>query len=89
MEGNKRTSLCPDQDARAEGGEKQGINYGGSPNDNMASDFSTPQFHAINDVSLYYVWFANTIVNMFFTCKKNRENDLYMYNSIVLWPSFK
>ena len=40
----------------------QGINSGGSPNDNMASDFSTPQFHAINDVSLYYVWFANTIV---------------------------
>ena len=28
----------------------------------MASDFSTPQFHAINYVSLYYVWFANTIV---------------------------
>ena len=42
--------------------ETQGINSGGSPNDNMASDFSTPQFHAINDVSLYYVWFANTIV---------------------------
>ena len=55
-----------------------GINSGGSPNDNMASDFSTPQFHAINDVSLYHVWFANTIVAyMFFTCKQNRENDLY------------
>ena len=40
----------------------QGINSGGSLNDNMASDFSTPQFHAINYVSLYYVWFANTIV---------------------------
>ena len=39
----------------------QGINIG-SPNDNMASDFSTPQFHAINDVCLHYVWFANTIV---------------------------
>ena len=35
--------------------DTQGIN-------NTASDFSTPQFHAINDVSLYYVWFANTIV---------------------------
>ena len=42
--------------------DTQGINSGGSPYDNMASDFSTPQFHAINDVSLYYVWFANTIV---------------------------
>ena len=28
-----------------------GINYGGSSNDNMASDFSTPQSHAINDGS--------------------------------------
>ena len=37
--------------------DTQGINSGGSPNDNMASDFSTTQFHAIN-----YVWFANTIV---------------------------
>ena len=42
--------------------DTQGINSGGSPNDNMASDFSTPQFHAINYVSLYYVSFANTIV---------------------------
>ena len=25
-----------------------GINSGGTPNNNMASDFSTPQFHAIN-----------------------------------------
>ena len=52
--------------------DTQGINSGGSPNDNMVSDFSTPQFHAINDVSLYYVWFPNTIV-----LHKNRENDLY------------
>ena len=42
--------------------DTQGINSGGSHNDNMVSDFSTPQFHAINYVSLYYVWFANTIV---------------------------
>ena len=42
--------------------DTQGINSGGSPNDNMASDFSTLQFHAINDVYLYYVWFANTSV---------------------------
>ena len=42
--------------------DTQGINSGDSPNDNMASDFSTLQFHAINYVSLYYVWFANTIV---------------------------
>ena len=58
--------------------DTQGINSGGSPNDNMAFAFSTPQFHAINYVSLYYVWVL-----------KNRENDLYMYYSIVLWPSFK
>ena len=31
--------------------DTQEINYGGSSNDNMASDFSTPQFHAINDGS--------------------------------------
>ena len=52
----------------------QGINSGGSPNDNMASDFSTPQFHAINEVCLHYVWFAKTFIAkiyMFFTCKKN------------------
>ena len=42
--------------------DTQGINSGGSPNDNMASDFSTPKFHAINYVSLYYFSFANTIV---------------------------
>ena len=35
--------------------DTQGINSGDSPNDNMASDVSTPQFHAINDVSLNYV----------------------------------
>ena len=40
----------------------QVMNSGCFPNDNMASDFSTPQFHAINDVCLHYVWFANTIV---------------------------
>ena len=39
-----------------------GINSGGSPNDNMASDFSTPQFYAISDVRLHYVWFAKTII---------------------------
>ena len=51
--------------------DTQGINSGGCPNDNMASYFSTPLSHAINDVSLYYVWFANTIVvYLFFTCKK-------------------
>ena len=31
--------------------DTQGINYGGSSNDNMASDFSTPLSHAINDGS--------------------------------------
>ena len=30
------------------------INSGGSPNENMASYFRTPQFHAINDICLYY-----------------------------------
>ena len=43
----------------AEGGERHS---GGSFNDNMASDFSTPQFHAINDVRLHHVWFAKTII---------------------------
>ena len=36
----------------AEGGERHTGNKlggGGSSNDTMASDFSTPQFHAIND----------------------------------------
>ena len=63
MEGDRWTSFCLDQDAGAEGGERQtGNKLWMFSNDNMASDFSTPQFHAINDVSLYYVWFANTIV---------------------------
>ena len=42
--------------------DTQGINFGGPPNDNRTSDFSSPEFHAINDVCLHYVWFANTIV---------------------------
>ena len=67
--------------------DTQGLNSGSSPNDDMASDISTSQFHAINDVCLHYVWFANTIAAKYVL--KNRENDLYMYNSIVLWPSFK
>ena len=53
MEGQKWTSICPDQGAyeRKETNDTHGINYGGSSNDNMASDFSTPQSHAINDGS--------------------------------------
>ena len=31
--------------------DTQGINSGASSNDTMASDFNTPQFHAINDGS--------------------------------------
>ena len=31
--------------------DTQDINSGGSSNDTMASDFSTPQFYAINDGS--------------------------------------
>ena len=42
--------------------DTQGINSGGSRNDNMVSDFRTPQFHAINDVCLHYVWFEKTII---------------------------
>ena len=42
--------------------DTQGINSGGYSNDNMASDFSTPQFLVINDVCLHYVWFAKTII---------------------------
>ena len=45
-----------------EANNTQGIHSGRSPNDDMASDFNTPQCHAFNYVSLYYVWFANTIV---------------------------
>ena len=41
--------------------DTQGINSGGSPKDNMASDFSTPQFHATNDVCLHYVWFVKQL----------------------------
>ena len=63
MERQRLTSFCPDQDAGAKVEEK--INSGGSPNDNMAFDFCTPQFHAINDVCLHYVWFANTIVTKY------------------------
>ena len=64
MESQKWTSFCPDQDdcVLKEAKDTQGINSGGSPNDNMASDFSTPQFHTINDVYLDYVCFAKTII---------------------------
>ena len=46
------TSFCPDLDACVlrEAKDTQGINSEGYLNDNMASDFCTPQFHAINDV---------------------------------------
>ena len=36
---------------RKEAKDTQEINTRGSSNDNMASDFSTPQFHAINNGS--------------------------------------
>ena len=36
--------------------DTQGINSGGSPNDNMASDFNT---------CLHYVWFANTFITKY------------------------
>ena len=45
------TSICPDQGCLYELKETkypQGINCGGSSNDNMASDLSTPQSHVIN-----------------------------------------
>ena len=42
--------------------DTQGINSGGSSNDNKESDFSTPRFHAINDVCLHCVWFAKIII---------------------------
>ena len=38
----------------------QEINSGGSSNDTMASDFSTPTFHAINDGSSVI---SNSIIN--------------------------
>ena len=64
MEGQKWTSFCPDQDACVlkDAKDTQRINSEGSSNDNMVSDFSTPQFHAINHVCLHYVWFAKTII---------------------------
>ena len=63
MEGQKWTSFCLDHDVCVlkEAYDTDGINFGSS-NDNIASDFSTPQFHAINDVCLHYVWFAKTII---------------------------
>ena len=39
--------MMPGKEAK----DTQGINSGGSSNDNMASDFITPQSHAINDGS--------------------------------------
>ena len=43
----------------AEGGERHvGNKFWFSSNDSIAFDFSTPQFHAINDVCLHYDWFA-------------------------------
>ena len=48
--------LCRPACLCAKGGERHhGINSGGSSNDNMASDFSTPQFHVINDVCLHFL----------------------------------
>ena len=55
MEGQKWTSVCPrpkDACVLNEVIDTQGINSGGSSNDNMASDISTPQSHAINDGSI-------------------------------------
>ena len=79
MEGEKWTSFCLDQDAGAERGERHTGNklWRYSPNDNMASDFSTPQFHAMNDVSLYYVCDYNCSLILSSLVKKNRQNDLY------------
>ena len=45
------TDACVLKEAK----DTQEINSGGSSNDNMASDFSTPHFHAINDICLHYV----------------------------------
>ena len=57
MEGQKCTACVLKEEK-----DTQGINPGGSSNGNIASDLSTPQFHAINDVGLHYVWFAKTII---------------------------
>ena len=65
----------------------QGINSGGSHNDNMASDLSSPQFPAINDVCLHYVWFAKK--NYSYICSspvKIARMVYIMYKSIVLLP---
>ena len=63
MEGQKWTSLCPDQGCLcAKGGERHTGNKlggGGYSNDTMASDLSTPQFRAINDGSSV---FSNSIM---------------------------
>ena len=57
MEEHKWTSFCHDHDACVvkEAKDTPEINSRGSSNDNMTSDFNTPQFHAINDVCLHYV----------------------------------
>ena len=64
IEGHKWTSFCPDQDVCVlkEASYTQVINSGGSSIDNMVSDFRTPQFHAINDVYVHYVWSVKTII---------------------------
>ena len=53
MEGQKWPYYVPSKDTCVlnEAIDTQGINSGGYSNDNMASDFSTPQTHAINDGS--------------------------------------
>ena len=57
--------------------DTHGINSGDSPNDNMASDFSTLQFHAINYVSLYYVCDYNCSLICSSLVVKNHQDDLY------------
>ena len=59
--------------------DTQGIHSGGSSNDNMASDFSTPQFHASNDVCWHclicennYSLICSSLVN------KSREWSIYV-----------
>ena len=76
--------------------DTQGINSGGSPNDSIASDCSTPQFHAINYVSLYSLvceyncslrcssLVKKKIARMIYICTIQLFCDLHLNNHIFM-----
>ena len=64
--------------------ETQGINYGGSSNDNMASDFSTPQSHAINNGSSVI---SNSVIDCVLESALSViiDYNLLVYKSLLLF----